>query len=71
MAQIIVSTGETRTAQRVDPFATFKFHVEIGDIKEAAFNECSGLEIATDVFEYQEGGLNEYAHKLPFRVTPS
>ena len=68
MAQIIVSTGETKTAQRVDPFATFKFHVEIGDIKEAAFNECSGLEIATDVFEYQEGGLNEYAHKLPGRT---
>ena len=68
MAQPIVSGGETKTAQRVDPFATFKFHVEIGDIKEAAFNECSSLEIATDVFEYQEGGLNEYAHKLPGRT---
>ena len=66
MAQPI--SGETRTAQRIDPFATCKFHVEIGDIKEAAFGECSGLEIATDVFEYQEGGLNEYAHKLPGRT---
>jgi phage tail-like protein len=56
------------TAQRVDPFATFKFHVEIGNIKEAAFSECSGLEMSTDVFEYQEGGLNEYAHKLPGRT---
>lgn len=56
------------TAKRVDPFATFKFHVEIGEIKEAAFSECSGLEIATDVFEYQEGGLNEYSHKLPGRT---
>ena len=62
------TSGETKTAQRVDPFATCKFHVEIGDIKEAAFNECSGLEMATDVFEYQEGGLNEYAHKLPGRT---
>jgi len=61
-------SGGTKTAQRVDPFATCKFHVEIGDIKEAAFSECSGLEIATDVFEYQEGGLNEYAHKLPGRT---
>jgi len=61
-------SGETKTAQRVDPFATCKFHVEIGDIKEAAFSECSSLEIATDVFEYQEGGLNEYAHKLPGRT---
>jgi len=66
---MVQQTGsETRTAQRVDPFATFKFHVEIGEIKEAAFNECSGLEIATDVFEYQEGGLNEYSHKLPGRT---
>ncbi len=61
-------SGQTKTAQRIDPFATFKFHVEIGDIKEAAFSECSGLEIATDVFEYQEGGLNEYSHKLPGRT---
>ncbi len=68
MAQLITGAGETRTAQRIDPFATFKFHVEIGDIKEAAFSECSGLEIATDVFEYQEGGLNEFTHKLPGRT---
>ena len=67
MAEIIIGSG-TKTAQRVDPFATFKFHVEIGDIKEAAFSECAGLEIATDVFEYQEGGLNEYSHKLPGRT---
>ena len=58
----------TPTAQRVDPFATFKFHVEVGSIQEAAFTECSGLEVATDVFEYQEGGLNEYSHKLPGRT---
>ena len=62
------TNGGTKTAQRVDPFATCKFHVEIGDIKEAAFSECSGLEIATEVFEYQEGGLNEYTHKLPGRT---
>jgi phage tail-like protein len=66
MAQPI--SGGTRTAKRTDPFATFKFHVEIGEIKEAAFSDCSGLEIGTDVFEYQEGGLNEYAHKLPGRT---
>jgi len=66
MAQPV--SGETKTAKRVDPFATCKFHVEIGEIKEAAFRECSGLEITTDVFEYQEGGLNEYSHKLPGRT---
>jgi len=68
VSEVIAGTGQTKTAQRIDPFATFKFHVEIGDIKEAAFSDCSGLEMATDVFEYQEGGLNEYSHKLPGRV---
>ena len=66
-----MSKAETKTAQRIDPFATFKFHVEIGDIKEAAFTECSGLDVATEVFEYKEGGLNEYAHKLPGRTKHS
>jgi len=65
------NSGSTKTAKRVDPFATCRFHVEIGKIKEAAFSECSGLEIATEVFEYQEGGLNEYAHKLPGRTKHS
>jgi len=64
----MATDGSTKTAQRVDPFATFRFHVEIGEIKEAAFSECSGLQLETDVFEYQEGGLNEYAHKLPGRT---
>ncbi len=57
-----------QTAQRIDPFATLKFHVEVGNIKEAFFSECSGLEISTEVFEYEEGGLNEYTHKIPGRT---
>jgi len=60
--------NSTKTAERVDPFATFKFHVEVDGIEEAVFSECSGLEMATEVFEYQEGGLNEYVHKLPGRT---
>lgn len=59
---------DTKTGKRVDPFGTFNFHVEIGSIKEAAFTECSGLEVSNDVFEYQEGGLNEYSHRLPGRT---
>ena len=64
----ISGNGSTRTAQRIDPFATFKFGVEVEGIIEAEFTECSGLEIANDVFEYQEGGLNEYSHKFPGRT---
>ena len=68
MAHPVANAGGTRTARRVDHFPTFKFLVEIEGIEEAAFTECSGLEIVTDVFEYQEGGLNEFSHKLPGRT---
>lgn len=56
------------TAQRIDPFPAFKFCVEIGGITQAIFSECSGLEVEVEVFEYMEGGLNDYVHKLPGRV---
>ena len=65
---IISGGSSTKTAKIVDPFATFKFHVEVGGITQAAFTDCSGLEISTEVFEYQEGGLNEYVHKIPGRT---
>jgi phage tail-like protein len=63
--------GATSTGGRIDPFPTFKFHVDIGSITEAAFIECSGLEMSTEVFEYQEGGLNEFVHKFPGRTRVS
>lgn len=56
------------TAQRIDPFPAFKFCVEIGSITQAIFSECSGLEAEVEVLEYEEGGLNDYVHKLPGRV---
>ena len=65
---VIAGTGTTKTAQRIDPLGTFKFQVEVGNIMEAAFIDCSGLEMTTEVFEYQEGGLNEYVHKIPGRT---
>lgn len=67
----ITGTSDTKTARRVDPFATFKFHVECKNVTEAAFTECSGLEMSTEVFEYKEGGLNEYVHKIPGRMKVS
>ena len=35
----------------------------------AGFSELSGLQTHTDVFEYQEGGLNSYTHRLPGRTS--
>jgi phage tail-like protein len=67
----IIGSFLTKTGKLVDPFATFKFHVEIGNIIEAAFTECTGLEMSTDVEEYQEGGENQFVHKFPGRTRVS
>jgi phage tail-like protein len=57
--------NSTLTGKRTDPFPTFKFHVEMDGIMEAAFSECSGLEMSTNLQEYEEGGLNDFVHKFP------
>ncbi len=48
-----------------DPEGNMIFALEIAGIEVANFIECSGLKSSTEVFEIQEGGLNEYVHKLP------
>jgi phage tail-like protein len=48
-----------------DPEGNMIFALEIANIEVANFLECSGLKSSTEVFEIQEGGLNEYVHKLP------
>jgi len=68
MVMPIIGSFFTKTGRMVDPFATFKFHVEMGNVIEASFTECSGLEMKTTPFPYKEGGLNEYTHQLPDRT---
>jgi phage tail-like protein len=36
----------------------------------AGFTDCSGLEVTTEVFDYVEGGVNGYTHRLPTRSKP-
>jgi phage tail-like protein len=49
-------------------YSTYRFWVEIKGITEAAFSECSGLSVESDIFEWEEGGLNEYRRRLPGRA---
>ncbi|MBN1336745.1 MAG: phage tail protein [Deltaproteobacteria bacterium] len=49
----------------LDPEGAMLFALEIEGIEVAAFLECSGLKTSTTVFEIEEGGLNQYVHKLP------
>ncbi len=51
-----------------DPFLKAKFWVEIAGIASGFFTECSGLSAETEIFEYAEGGLNDFVHKLPVRT---
>lgn len=71
MVNPISGFGDTKTAKRLDPFPTFKFHVTLGDLTEAAFMECTGLSMSTEVFSYTEGGCNDFVHKFPVRTEVS
>ncbi len=53
------------TATRVDPYAGFRFLVEISGLVVGGFSEVSGLQAETETEEYREGGLNTYVYKLP------
>jgi phage tail-like protein len=48
-------------------YGAYRFFVEIEGLAEAAFSECSGLQVETEVFEWEEGGSNGFRHRLPGR----
>jgi len=61
------------TGERVDPFRSFNFRIEIDNTDVAAFREASGLSFTIDPVEYREGtdpdmhvrklfGLRKYAN---------
>ena len=53
--------------RRILPLPDFRFLVEYGGTVQAVFHECTGLKVEIEMFEYQEGGENNYIHKLPGR----
>lgn len=56
-------------AQRLQPYQTFNFAVEIEGLVVGGFTEVSGLESDVEVEEYREGGVNGFVHKLPGRTS--
>ncbi len=56
------------TGERFKVYATLRFRVHFGGAVHAAFTECSGLQVEVEVQDWEEGGLNDYVHKLPGRV---
>ena len=58
-----------QTAQRIDPFRTFNFLVELDGIAQASFTECGGLSSTTEVAEFRQGGDNARMRKLPGKTS--
>jgi|Tabmets5t2r1_1033131.scaffolds.fasta_scaffold18909_2 phage tail-like protein len=50
------------------PVGEIAFTVEIPGFTIGRFSECTGLAVEYEVFEYQEGGQNDFVHRLRGRV---
>lgn len=50
---------------RQDPLGNHYFSLELEGAEVAHFTGCSGLKMGTDVFEIEEGGVNDRVHKFP------
>ena len=44
-----------------------RFTVLIDGVSLGTWTKCEGLAVEYEVFEYQEGGFNDYVHRLPGR----
>jgi len=53
------------------PFVAFAFELRFDEQSFGGFSECSGLNLETQVQEYQEGGRNDAVHKFPTRTAQS
>jgi phage tail-like protein len=55
-----------------DPVGELRFLVDVPQIAGASkigvFSECSGLEVEYEVYEWTEGGQNDFVHKLRGRA---
>jgi phage tail-like protein len=51
-----------------DLAVSYLFHVTIDGHDTGMWTECSGLSAQYDIQEYEEGGQNMYAYKLPGRL---
>lgn len=51
-------------------YSSNRFYVSIEGVtgEQALFTEASGLQLEIEVFEYTEGGVNSFVHKLPGRT---
>ena len=53
---------------RPDPVGELRFKLELPGIDLGRFRECTGLAAEIECKDYNEGGVNDYVHKLPTRM---
>ncbi|MGX7681849.1 phage tail protein [Jatrophihabitans sp. DSM 45814] len=52
-----------------DPATASRFLFEVDGVEIGVFREVSGLQVTVGIQEFNEGGQNGFAHKLPGRMT--
>src|SRR5215210_8248373 len=55
-------------APRIAILSDHNFKVRLGNLNVGTFRECNGLSMEFEVFEWAEGGNNEFVHHLPGRM---
>jgi phage tail-like protein len=60
--------AENKQSPEVYPSGRFYVSIDGSGIESALFTEVSGLQLEIDTFEYTEGGVNDFTHRLPGRV---
>jgi phage tail-like protein len=56
-------------AYQSNPYPIGQFIFEVDGMEIGTFQEVSGLSVDVEVEEIQEGGENQFVHKLPGRMT--
>ena len=56
------------TVDRMDPYLSFRFRVEVENITVANVSEVSGLQMEIETEPYEEGGVNGFVHKFPKKI---
>lgn len=51
-----------------DPVSEMRFKVTLPGVSLGTFREISGIGVEVETFDYQEGGNNEFVHRLPTRL---
>lgn len=76
MAETMTPNAPTRNGAQAnaarggytDPFRAYNFKLEIANLTEAHFTECSGMGIEVEAIAYRAGGTAQVVHRLPGQV---